>query len=75
MTTRFDETNIDIDFSQAAAWNEDMPERTRWLRANAPVYWSEKTQAYVVTRYRDVAYASKHNELFCSEQQLVGMVR
>ena len=66
MTTRFDETNIDIDFSQAHAWNEETPERTRWLRANAPVYWSEKTEAYIVTRFEDVVYASKNNHLFCS---------
>ena len=38
MTTRFDETNIDIDFSQAHAWNAETPERTRWLRANAVSY-------------------------------------
>jgi len=66
LTAHFDETNIDIDFSLASTWNADMPERTRWLRANAPVYWSEKTQAYILTRYEHVAYASKHNELFCS---------
>jgi cytochrome P450 family 142 subfamily A polypeptide 1 len=66
MTTRFDETNIDIDFSQAHAWNAETPERTRWLRANAPVYWSEKTGAYIVTRFADVVHASKNNQLFCS---------
>lgn len=66
MSTRFDETNIDIDFSQAHAWNAETPERTRWLRANAPVYWSEKTGAYIVTRFADVVHASKNNQLFCS---------
>lgn len=66
MSTSFDETNIDIDFGQAAAWNEETPERTRWLRENAPVYWSEKTEAYIISRYADVVHVSKNNDIFCS---------
>lgn len=66
MPTRFDETNIDTDFSQASAWNAELPERTRWLRANAPVFWSEETQAYILTRYEHVVHASKNSHLFCS---------
>ena len=66
MTTSFDETNIDIDFSKASAWNAETPERTKWLRENAPVYWSEKTEAYILTRFADVVHASKNNDIFCS---------
>ena len=66
MTTSFDETNIDIDFSKASAWNADMRERTEWLRENAPVYWSEKTEVYILTRFADVVHASKNNDIFCS---------
>jgi cytochrome P450 family 142 subfamily A polypeptide 1 len=65
-TPHFDETNIDIDFGHASAWNEEMLERTRWLRKHAPVYWSEKTGAYILTRFADVAHVSKNAELFCS---------
>lgn len=57
---------IDVDFSQASSWNEEMPERTRWLREHAPVYWSEKTQAFIVTRYDDVVHVSKNHDVFCS---------
>lgn len=59
---------IDIDFSQASSWNEEMPARTRWLREHAPVYWSEKTQAFIVTRYEDVVHVSKSHDTFCSGQ-------
>jgi hypothetical protein len=66
VTTSFDETNIDIDFSKASAWNAGMRERTEWLRKNAPVYWSEKTEVYVLTRFADVVHASKNNDILCS---------
>jgi cytochrome P450 family 142 subfamily A polypeptide 1 len=57
---------IDIDFSQASSWNAEMPERMRWLRENAPVYWSEKTQAFILSRFDDVVHVSKNHETFCS---------
>jgi len=57
---------IDIDFAQASSWDDQMPERTRWLRANAPVYWSEKTQAFILTRYDEVVHVSKNHDEFCS---------
>jgi cytochrome P450 family 142 subfamily A polypeptide 1 len=62
----FDQTNIDIDFGHASAWNEETPERTRWLRENAPVYWSEKTGAYILSCFQDVVHVSKNYETFCS---------
>jgi cytochrome P450 family 142 subfamily A polypeptide 1 len=58
--------DMDIDFGDANHWNETMPERTRWLRENDPVFWSEKTGAFIITRYDDVTHVSKHNEIFCS---------
>lgn len=66
MPTPFNADNIDIDFGQAAAWNEETPARTAWLRENAPVYWSEKTGAYLITRFQDVVHVSKNNDIFCS---------
>jgi cytochrome P450 family 142 subfamily A polypeptide 1 len=59
-------TEMDIDFSHASSWDERMPERTRWLRENAPVYWSEKTGAFILTRYDDVVHVSKNHDEFCS---------
>ena len=65
-TTPFDVTNVDADFSHASAWTADMPERMRWIRENAPVFWSEKTAAYIISRYDDVIHVSKNNDVFCS---------
>ena len=58
--------DIDIDFAQASSWDQDMPERTRWLRENAPIYWSEKTNAFIISRYDDVVHVSKSHDVFCS---------
>jgi cytochrome P450 family 142 subfamily A polypeptide 1 len=66
VTQEFNAENIDIDYGHAAAWTAEMPERTRWLRENAPVFWSEKTEAFILTRFEDVVHASKHNDVFCS---------
>jgi len=68
MSTTFDETNIDVDFSHSSAWDETIHDRTRWLRENAPVFWSEKTNAWIVTTFADVVHVSKNNDIFCSGQ-------
>ena len=68
MTHQFNDDNIDTDYGDAAAWTDEMPERTRWLRDNAPVYWSEKTGAYIITRFDDVVHVSKRNDIFCSAE-------
>jgi len=57
---------IDVDFAQSRYWNAEMPERLRWLRRNAPVFWSEQTQAFIISRFADVVHVSKHNEVLCS---------
>ena len=43
-----------------------MPERLRWLRENEPIYWSEADGLWVLTKYADVEYVSKHQEIFTS---------
>ena len=58
----------DIDFADAESWNAELPEHLRRLRSEAPVFWSEKTDAFIVTRFDDVVHVSKNNELFCSGQ-------
>jgi len=58
------------DYASSAFWTWDAPMwgHLRWLRENDPVHWSEVDRLWVVTRFDDVAYVSKHNELFCSGQ-------
>ena len=64
--TQYNAENIDVDYSHASAWTAEMPDRTRWLRENAPVFWSEKTGAYIITCFDDVVHVSKNNHIFCS---------
>jgi cytochrome P450 family 142 subfamily A polypeptide 1 len=61
----------DIDFSQGRYWNEEMPERMRWLRENEPVFWSEATQAFIISRFEDVVHVSKNNDIFCSGEGVI----
>ncbi len=60
--------DLDIEFLAAASWDDQMPERMRWLRENDPVHWSEKDQLWVISTFEDVSYVSKHQELFTSGQ-------
>ena len=60
--------HVDTEFCASGAWNEEMPEIMRWLRKHDPVHWSEKDGLWVVSRFEDVAYVSKHQELFTSAQ-------
>ena len=58
--------NLDIEFCAAESWDDQMPERMRWLRENEPIHWSEKDQLWVVSTFEDVSYVSKHQEIFTS---------
>jgi cytochrome P450 family 142 subfamily A polypeptide 1 len=62
------ESDIDVDvaFLDAQSWNDSMGERMRWLRENDPVYWSARDKLWIVSRYEDVAYVSKDQQLFTS---------
>ena len=58
-----------FDYLDSASWEEGkILERTRWLRAHDPVHWSEANQLWVLTRFAEVSYVSKHHKLFCSGQ-------
>jgi len=59
---------IDVDFNAAESWGAGMHERMRWLRENAPVYWSEKSGLWVVSTFEGVCHVSKRSDLFCSGQ-------
>ena len=38
------------------------------MREEAPVFWSEKTGAFILTCFDDVVHVSKNSDLFCSGQ-------
>jgi cytochrome P450 family 142 subfamily A polypeptide 1 len=39
----------------------------RWLRDEAPCFWDERNQIWVVSRHEDVAHISRMTELYCSK--------
>ncbi len=59
--------DLNVEFLASQSWNEEMPERMRWLRENDPVHWSDKDQLWLISKFEDVAYVSKHQEIFTSE--------
>jgi cytochrome P450 family 142 subfamily A polypeptide 1 len=59
--------DVDVPYLAPESWDARMPERLRWLRENEPVRWSEPDNLWLVSKYEDVAYVSKHQELFTSE--------
>ncbi len=60
--------DVNVEFLAATSWDEHMPARMRWLQENDPVHWSEKDQVWVVSKYEDVSYVSKNQQLFTSAQ-------
>jgi cytochrome P450 family 142 subfamily A polypeptide 1 len=59
--------DVDVAYTASPNWDEvAMRERFRWLRENDPIYWSEKDQLWVITRYEDVQYVSKNQAIFTS---------
>lgn len=55
-----------VDYLDSLSWDAQMPARMRWLRDNAPVYWAEKSNVFVVSRFADVVAVSKDQDLFTS---------
>jgi len=61
--------DMNVGFLSSDTWDpETMPERTRWLRENDPVHWSEKDGLWVVSKYEDVEFCSKNQEIFTSAE-------
>ncbi len=62
-------SDVHVSYLASSSWNEGpMHERMRWLRENAPVFWSEADQLWVLSRFADVEYVSKHQEIFTSAE-------
>ncbi len=47
---------------------DDPWEAYRWLRHNAPIWWDERNQLYVISRHEDVSHISRHQELYSAAQ-------
>jgi len=62
--------DVDIDYGASESWADEaaMHERWRWLRENEPVYWSEKSGYWIVSKFDDVVHVSKNPAVFCSGQ-------
>ncbi len=60
--------DVNVDFAAPEAWGPDRHERFRWLRENDPVYWAEKSQIWVLTKFDDCAAVSKNQDVFTSAQ-------
>lgn len=58
----------DVNYGKSDFWTWDakMYDHLKWLRENDPVHWSEKTGAYILSKFEDVTFASKNNDIFCS---------
>lgn len=59
--------NPDIDLLDGRFYAGDVHPKYDWLRANAPVYYDEKSDVWALSTYEHVTFASKHPELFCSK--------
>ncbi len=58
--------NVDCNFVDPANWVSGMSERLKWLRENDPVYWSEQTELWIITKFDDASAISKNQELYTS---------
>ncbi len=59
--------DVNIGFLASSNWDESIWEKLRWLQRNDPVHWSAKDQAWIITRFEDVAAVSKDQLTFTSE--------
>jgi cytochrome P450 family 142 subfamily A polypeptide 1 len=60
--------DVDVAYLKADSWDDRMPDRLRWLRENDPVHWSEQDQLWVISKFEDVNYVSKNQQIFTSGQ-------
>jgi cytochrome P450 family 142 subfamily A polypeptide 1 len=47
---------------------DDPWEGYRWLRGNAPLWWDERNEMWIVSRHEDVSHVSRHQELYSAAQ-------
>ncbi|MBW2289304.1 MAG: cytochrome P450 [Deltaproteobacteria bacterium] len=59
-------STVDLNFADVANWGQDLNERLYWLCENEPVYWSEKSQLWILTGYDVCCEVSKNQAIFTS---------
>jgi cytochrome P450 len=59
-------TDLDLDDIFSAAAITDAHSWYRRLREQDPIHWNERYQVWFLTRYEDVVWMIRHNELFSS---------
>jgi cytochrome P450 family 142 subfamily A polypeptide 1 len=47
---------------------DDPWEGYRWLRNNAPLWWDERNEMWIVSRHEDVSHISRHQDLYSAAQ-------
>ena len=57
-------TDMTLEEKELGLTSDDPYPGYRWLRANKPVFWSESSEAWVISRYDDVAMVLKDHETF-----------
>ena len=58
----------DVNYGDSGFWTWDdaMWDHLKWLRENDPIHWSEASDMFIITKFDDLSYISKNNQLFCS---------
>lgn len=60
---------VDCNFVDPGNWEwESLGKRMRWMRENDPLYWSEETQLWIVSKFDDASEISKNQDIFTSAQ-------
>lgn len=59
---------MDIDLLAPELYRGDPHPTFAWLRQHDPVRWDARHGVWLVTKYADVVFVSKHSDLFCSGQ-------
>jgi cytochrome P450 family 142 subfamily A polypeptide 1 len=60
--------DLNIEYLASSSWDDSILPKLKHLQQREPVYWSEKDQVWVITRFDDVSYVSKRQELFTSAE-------
>jgi len=55
-----------IDVLNSQTWTPEFFDQLQWFRENEPIVWLPANELWLITKYDDVAYISKNNDLFCS---------
>ncbi len=57
-----------ISYLDSKSWDDSILDHMRWLRENDPVRWSEPDDLWLISKFEDVSYVSKHQEIFTSAE-------